>query len=549
MTLREVLTERSWRHLVEFVDFTLGPMLRDATDSTEQERVVELHLIAFREFESLLKLAVDGRDETTLSKVDEVWSEVVEDPWWLWDEQPAYEENPVQTPIARDRAVGRMGIAMWAAHEAARENDVSIHERLLRMLRQIGRHFDTLDHLLLGSDWAQEQEDRRQWDNWFLAQLPERQAHFIPTRQQLLFVTLLLALDRISHGAVVRPRPWMRERWQEIDESLRRIEAEPERWAAVLSPEATVAAEPAPSATPHRPSLQTRVDLLRGVLASGRDAAEEAERAQIREARPDPKKQTELREQILQGFAEQRLLHPMLERVAAITKLASVPEGYERQVLRTWLPKALFVPEGRMVGIEFVAGDLVRASVRAEIGQLLAALPDTSEPVAGDLGSDVRDRLGALRDANREPSLVLMPISWRARGALRLEPIGQELAEQLGQTVANALEGTLDGVPVLDTPLLEDRLWAIDLRRAIRWEEWPSDEDSGIAFEVRFFDRAAAEQLLAQHPEVREEGRTDEDAVQDIRSKVLLQLALCFRAQPRATDAAFALLLPEELRL
>ena len=24
MTLREVLTERSWRHLVEFVDFTLG---------------------------------------------------------------------------------------------------------------------------------------------------------------------------------------------------------------------------------------------------------------------------------------------------------------------------------------------------------------------------------------------------------------------------------------------------------------------------------------------------------------------------------------------
>ncbi|HEX2126397.1 MAG TPA: hypothetical protein VHF45_07555 [Thermoleophilaceae bacterium] len=175
-----MLTERSWRHLVEFVDFTLQPMLRDATSERDRDRALELHLLAFSEFESLLKLTVDRRDRATLTSIDNVWSEVAEIPRWLWDEDAAHHQDQAQTRIARDRVVGRMGVALWAAHEAAREQDPAVRTRLLQMFRQVSAHLDTLDHLFLAEEWADEEEDARQWDRWFLEQLPERPTQRAP---------------------------------------------------------------------------------------------------------------------------------------------------------------------------------------------------------------------------------------------------------------------------------------------------------------------------------------------------------------------------------
>jgi hypothetical protein len=218
-------------------------------------------------------------------------------------------------------------------------------------------------------------------------------------------------------------------------------------------------------------------------------------------------------------------------------------------VLRTWLPKELFVPEGRLVGIDFVADDLVRESISAEFRELLSALPETEGVAAAeDLGVAVRQALVEQRDAGREPSLVLTPISWRALEALQLEPIPATTVDDLGENLAKTIEGMVDAVPVLDTPLLDDRIWIVDLRAAVRWEEWPSDEDSGLTMEIRFFDRAAAEQLLVDHPEAREADRTEDQNIQDIGTKALLELGLCFRAVPSASDAAVAVLVPEPLR-
>lgn len=549
MTLREVLTERSWRHLVEFVDFTLQPLLEGASSDAERDRATELHLITFREFESLLKLAVDRRDAETLAAIDDAWTDTPDDPWWLWEEQAAYEEDPAQTRIGRDRLVARMGVAMWTAHELAHEQDPVQRERLVSMLRNLGSHFGTLDHLFLALEWALEQEDGRQWDTWFLGQLSERRAHFIPTRQQLLGVTLLVALDRVTDGAAVKPRAWMRDSWNEIDATLKRIESEPELWRPVLGLEATVSGEAAPSETPRAPALEDRVRTLRETLEVGRDGAEEARRDEIRRAAPDPSKRSDLRGRILSGFAETRVVHYIVHWAGAATRLDAMPQDHERQVLRTWLSKELLVPEGRMVGIDFVARDLVRASARAEFNQLLMAMPDQApEPVDGALGSYVRRRISDLREDRIEPSLIVMPISWDARRALDLQAVGDEWSRHLTAEAARALEGVVDGVPVLDSPLVEDRLWIIDVRQAVVWEEWPSDDDSGLAFDIRFFDEAAAGQLLAEHPEIREEGKTDAQVIQDLRTKALLTLAMCFRAGSGNPGAAVGVELPEELR-
>jgi hypothetical protein len=553
MSVGDIVAEQGWRWLFEFVNFKLEPQLRETVDADERRRLAELVVSTFRQIEATLKLSVDRRDYSTLAGIDTRWDDAIEDPWWLWEGSHAVEDE-LTTNIARWRAVSRLGIAMWAAHEAARDNDQPSRETAILMLRHIGGHFAVLDRLFLTYQWAYEDEHSRQemhpWTDWYLSQLPEGRAYSIPTTEELMLAVLLLAAERIREGDVVRPRRWMEEQWDQIKTTLEQIESQEGRWAPLLSASVPVSAGLVPNEPSASQSLEDQVSLLRTVLAVGREKADEARQDEIRRAPPDPAKERELRERILKGFDQQRVLG-YLAREARLTKqLGERPAGYERNVLRAWLPKQLLITGGRMVGIDMVAGDLVRASLRAEVQELLKALPSRSDvAVTNEPSVDVREAVRALGISTPTAAAILIPIPlvWETKRRLELDPIPEDVMDWLGEPRARRIEGTVGGIPVIDTPLLSDRVWIVDLARAVTWEEWPSDENSGLELSLQYFDRETAMQFLREHPETKDPEQSDEDWERIVRAQVLLQSFNCFRVVQADPEGATELVLAPEL--
>ncbi|HEX4345277.1 MAG TPA: hypothetical protein VHZ31_06915 [Solirubrobacteraceae bacterium] len=94
----------------------------------------------------------------------------------------------------------------------------------------------------------------------------------------------------------------------------------------------------------------------------------------------------------------------------------------------------------------------------------------------------------------------------------------------------------------------KDRFWVLDLAQAIRFEEWPSDEDSGLRFELRSFDdELSAAAFLVDHPEAAASDKTGEEALLVIRDRVLISLRLCWRILSGEPQAARSVAIPREL--
>ena len=202
----------------------------------------------------------------------------------------------------------------------------------------------------------------------------------------------------------------------------------------------------------------------------------------------------------------------------------------------SWMPKSFFTSDSRLVGLEMVSGDLSRVTGRAEVDELIAALSAGDPPAAeGALADTVSAVIAAMRLSGRSPSLIVIPLGWELRLTLGLVRQGsfEEAYPMVPLARRKDFEGVFDGVPVIDFPQVpEDRLWVIDLAAALRFREWPSDEESGIRFELESFDEQQATAMLAEHPEVRGEGRSDEEAIHEIQERVLLTLTICWEIRP-----------------
>jgi hypothetical protein len=155
-----------------------------------------------------------------------------------------------------------------------------------------------------------------------------------------------------------------------------------------------------------------------------------------------------------------------------------------------------------------------------------------------------------MRERGLAPSLIVTPISWRLQHELGLEDFRRSPTQHALVPLAHANDfiGIIDDVPVLDlAPLAEDRLWVLDLPAFMRMVEWPSENDSGVSFELRIFDANQAVEFIAQHPEVRGTRSAEETAL-DLQEKVLISVHLCWLLQALEPDAAVAVEVPEEFR-
>jgi hypothetical protein len=557
-----LLKDRSQLYLMRLARNVEQDLTRDDATAQERARTLELGVSFFSQINALLKATLDTGDLDTFAAVERQWAGMFEE--WLPDEED--DQGLAHDPgwavrvagvrrLVRYQATLRLGLAMWAAHLHAAGDGEPPDGMRVDALRILAGRFDGVENLLDTYERTSErevEEDRLPWTDWFLSELPAEEAHMIPTQSELLFTTVLLTVV-ISDGQErsLSPRAWLKWRDDELNAAVAKLEEQAARWSVVVltpSLDTSLKAE-------DQGSLRwwhSRVGAVRSMFARLRADTEADEELKLRSAPLDPARVEGFRSHLLKSTTNARLLRDVFVRQSEVELLDGPPEGHVDMTWTSWMPKSFFTSDSRLVGLEMVSGDLSRVTGRAEVDELIAALSAGDPPAAeGALADTVSAVIAAMRLSGRSPSLIVIPLGFQLRRALGLVRQGsfEEAYPMVPLARRKDFEGVFDGVPVIDFPQVpEDRLWVIDLAAALRFREWPSDEESGIRFVLESFDEQQATAMLAEHPEVRGEGRSDEEAIHEIQERVLLTLTICWEIRPAEQGAVATVQVPRVLQ-
>lgn len=554
----ELLKDRSRTYLLRLgFDVEQNLTRSNATDA-ERRQAAALGRALFTQVNALLKTALDASDLPTFTSAEEEWAKIFVDALYEGEINP----ETLDMMSTREAAVRELvhyretlwlGLAMWAAHLHVKQQGERPQQMRVDALRIISQRFATVEDLLATFERASEgeEEDRLPWSDWFLSELPAGEGHWIPTRQELLFAMVLLTVALTPDmPPTPAPKGWLTWRYDEVTSALQRLDDEASLWSVLI---------PGPLVdtglrAPNTQSLQwwhDRVAAVRNMFQELKTDTEANERAKLRDAPLDPKRVADFRSHLLQKTRESRLFQNMFKLHGGLQRLDAPPTGHTAMVSRLWMPKSFFTHDSRVVGLDMAANDLARVTANSEITQLLATLREETPRQSDEpLSTTVSEAIQELIRRGRRPSLIVIPIGWELRRSLGIQgwrshpephpliPLGRQ----------RDFEGIIDDVPVIDLPHVpKDRLWVLDLAAATRYSEWPGDDDnSGIHFQLTSFDAETATIMLAKHPEVRAEGHTDEQAVNDLQERILLSLTLCWQIDGGNPDAAITIAVPSQ---
>jgi hypothetical protein len=564
---RELLLHQSVEHLLTaryaveaaFDDHPAGRLDANAGQ--------DLGFSLFASINQLLKVALDLDDLDTVSRVERKWARMFDDVWLpgfpreggedAWSERRGSVPSPQLVALLRRREVLRFGLVMWTGHLLDRPQSPERVQRLTQAFGQFASRFDGVEWVLDAFDAAEEAEHgSTPWTGWFLGELPDEEAHFIPTGPTLLWAAVLLCARSITSDepAALQPREWFVWRREEIAEALDRLERQREPWQSVLGVAGPFEAQAEDAFLDPVASWTARIMRLRELFIRGAEDQQQQERLAVRSTPLDPSRVAELRERTLRESADARLVHDTVERHSEIVSRPSPPDDHEALVSRVWTPRNFFTLDSRVVDLDMLARDLARPMRDAERQQLSAALPDiTPDGRPGELVEAALHRtIAEMRDQGFRPTLMVLPLNWRLQRELGLSGFGATEVRHELVPLSHRREfcGVFDEVLALDlVGMPEDRIWVLDLSAAIRYEEWPSEHGSGLEFELLSFDDfAAAAAFMDAHPEVAGRETNRERAIENLQERVLITLRLCWRILAGNPVAARAVAVPEELQ-
>lgn len=547
-----LLLDRSIRYLLDFGHQVEAPFDDAASTDEQRAQALELGRALFLQISSVEKEALEQNDRATFSDLDRRWMEMFPDRFG-YPIDPGAEERSTPQGLVAYRAVLQLGLAMWAARLYKREGTEipSGEDARVEALSTFATRFHSVEEVLDVHEAASERDDkddRVPWSDWFLEEFGEG-VHGIPTTSELLFTALLIIVARRDFdlvGVELRPRFWL-ESESEAEAAITRLREEAGRWAPVFG----VPLAPEPGVEEELPDWGARVDRLQELLAESRAATASHRRAEVRDAPLDEEKVATFRRELIEATREARVIHDLFATQGA---LVEVPDnrGAERILSPVWLPRSLFVAKSNVIGLESTARSLARATRGREGAMLVEALePIETQAPEGELATRLREEILRMEEDGTPATLLLLPLSFRLNRSIGLPMQGgiDAPSDLVPWGRHRDFAGLFEGVPALDSPRAPtDRLWLVNLPSAARFVEWGSEQDSGIELELQEFDAEGAAQMLRDHPEVRSEEESEEQALLALQDRVFAKQFYCWRIEAREAPAGVCFTVPEELR-
>jgi hypothetical protein len=558
---RELLRERSHLHLLEWLKYTAMSQMKDRQGSREKREAGLEHVrVASRQISTLLKLAIEGRDEPTFTAVFREWRQELLDDYYDYD---AVTSDADLLRAARedcDRLA--CGLAMWCQHLLASATTYADRDLLGAMFRTAAAPFATAAAVASVIERALAKDEL--WTDWFLSELPSNEVHSIPTREELLRTAVLLAakVDPADPSDPPFPDELLLYRADDLVATSRAFARDPDRWSVVLAPlqlagenelggGSSTGVPDLDEPSPTEDFIARLVRLETFVRDAGK-VADDQRRAQLRASPLSPTKLAELRASVIGETRRARVIHDVLDAYGATADVDEpAADSSAWRGTSHWLPKRMLVEPTNFVGIDGIGRDLGRAIRREEVRQLVAAMPN-EEPEDGgaDIQATVQSVVDRMRDDDLDPSLILMPISWELQRRLVRMRIDQGEPLRVPPGRDSDFEGLFDPrVPIMDQPNVPgDRLYVIDLAAAVEMRQWSSDDDSGVRYAVESFTEEQARALLEREPQVRPPDASSDEAIGLLQERVLLKLRLCWHIERANPAAARAVTVPEALR-
>lgn len=562
---KELLRHQIVSHLME-ARWIVDAAIRRESELRPDESLL-LGSEYFRALNTFLKASLDATDETTFTEVERKWAALFDDVWYpalpsggLRSTFSEFDrpETPELAELVVYREVLRIGLAMWSTHRAEAAGSRAhfvFYAEAFRAL--IGRSRD-LDWALDAYEAAGSGAYETHWTRWFLQELPDEEAHMIPTRGELLRTALLICLHP-AFGRVERlkPRAWYSLRGDEIADQLSALEDGWQRWAPFVGRIAHSDIESGLSESASVDSLElsreswlSDVAELRQRIAIAADEWREAELAAVRGTALSPRRVEEVLGAALKEAGEHHVLLDVFRHNAEVHVLDEPPDG-ELLGWHVWAHREALVEPSNFVGMDMFGRDMARPLGKAEEQMLFSALPDSPAVVAVD-GDRVRDAIKrAIRelvDVGFPPDLIIVPHEWRLYEPLGLSSVGalEVTNRHVPAQHRRDYVGVIDGVPVL--PLLRAdpaQIWVLSIGDALKCEEWGAGS-AGISVRVTSFESDDEARLFVSKQQRPDSGGADAEQIQNLRDRVLFTIRLCYRIAPGSKAGAVRLVpLPE----
>lgn len=552
MNLRELLRGRAKSHLIDWIRYQVILRLDEALTEDETRRVVGYGVSAFRQLCEILWQAVEDEDVDAFGEIATSWART------LWDaERHGRAETHLETLAAEhDRFV--FSLAMWIVFRADHARDARQTDALGAMFQVSAGHLAQPQRVAAAH--ALTSEHHEPWSTWYMRDRADSQVHSVPSREYLTRTALVLSMYMDADGApfsdkallynagsVEEAWAWVRQRADVLAHLVGSVEA----GSAIADHDGGVEAPAHGQVGPRREQeFAQRIERLKSRLALATDEAERKRQLIIVESEPVPAKLESFQAALIDEQKRGRLFRELLAAHGAVNEVPPPSDDAVWRGLNQWLPKEWFIEDSGYVVVDHIARDLGRVGQRDEAKQIVEGLVDA--PLGATEGN-VREHalrvLADMRDRGCTPSLVLVPLNWRLSSTLtdaRLADPHPGVPAGYEQHFEGAFAGS---VPILDQPQVpDDRFFIIDLRRAYRFEEWDSDDNSGVHCSLTAYDENAAIGLLEREPIVGG-SKPREQALEDIRKGVLLELQLRWRiVRTQDHSAVAAIAIPEDLR-
>ena len=556
-----LLEGRAARHLIEFTRFYLQPRLEEGV-LDDRLRFGEYVRLVYSQIGTMLKLGVDAGRVEFLRHLDGDWGTLLEH----WEVE-TFSPHPAEIPqleeaanrgdagaserlaqaranarlaelneeLAELRIILRFGLALWAWRQQPPSWDASF--------AYFSGKMGGLNSLAEITAKAVSAEDRDAvpWGDWILGTLQEGRVHVIPGPEAVVETFIAAALRAVNvegETPALPPAEWMPVYLDHAREVLT---------GAVADQRNSNLAD-----------VAERAERVRAAIEAGAQAWREQERLSTIEAPLAPEKVAAFREQARAALQKARVLPGLLRLGGAVTAIDAPPENPPRMQIQA--PKALFVENSRLIGLEMAAGNVGRQMTRLELEPLLQPMEsaDAGQLVADDPEAENAPefveqlrRLVARATQAPEPSYVvlLIPVQWRlsqAMGFSFLRSVAPPEEWGLSEGAAHDFAGVFEGAPVFQLPWVPDNvLYVVDLAHYVTAEEWQPSEEEIVT--VTLVDEDEARER-AQHDSGRDQVGEDE-IVRRWRETALVTVDPGLRLSDQRDDSAVtAIALPASVR-